>query len=309
MIKPGQRRSVAALGDVLDPDCFGGAPNQFFRAAVESGFAHDAWSVNVNRLRRERLRWNAVRVLSGQRPGGFQYSKAGRNAALACANRDLLATEVISFHQIVPPFHEVSTAGGTLNFYIDATYRQLFPTYGYDRTLSKSALRDALEYELEAFQSASRIVAWQPWTLRSLVDDYGLPEEKCTAILPAPNYPAHPGLRPDPEGAAGLDRPFVLGFIGKDWRRKGLEVVVNAARVLRRMGWRVKVQAMGFPPDEIPFKDEVECHGFIGFEGKRIQFGPFLHGCDVGCLFRRRRPWVQRFSSSWESEFPSRDMR
>jgi glycosyltransferase involved in cell wall biosynthesis len=279
------RRSIAALGDVMDPDCFGGAPNQFYKAAVERGFARDAWRVNVKRLRRARLSWNAGRVLRGRRPGGFQYSSAGRMAALACADRGLLSTEVISFHQIVPPFGEVEAAGGTLNFYIDATYRQLFPTYGYDQKLSKSAVRDALEYELEAFHSASRIVAWQTWTLRSLIDDYGLPAEKCSVILPAPNYPGHPGVRPKPVGQAGKDRPFVIGFIGKDWRRKGLEIAVMAARVLRKMGWKVKVQAMGFPPGECPFRDEVECHGFVGFDDKRLQFGPFLHGCDVGCLF------------------------
>lgn len=285
MRSPVVQRSVAALGDVLDPDCFGGAPNQFFRAALNRGFVQDGWRVNVNRLRRARLRWNSIRVLSGRKPGGFQYSNAGRKAALECANPDLLATDIISFHQVVPPYQDVAEAGGTLNFYIDATYRQLFPTYGYDRTLSQSAKRNALDYEVEAFRSASRIVAWQPWTLKSLIDDYGIPEEKCSAILPAPNYPNHPGIRPEPTGMAGRDRPFVLGFIGKDWRRKGLEKVVESARILRRIGWKVKVRAMGFAPNECPFKSEVECHGFVGFNEKRLQFGPFLHGCDVGCLF------------------------
>ncbi len=285
MIDAAPRRSVAALGDVLDPDCFGGAPNQFYQEALERGFAQDAWRVNVSCLRWARLRWNAVRVLSGRRPGGFQYSRAGRKAALACAGRGMLASEVISFHQVVPPFDEVTRAGGSLNFYIDATYRQLFPTYGYDRTLSDSAMRDALDYEREAFRAATRIVAWQTWTLRSLIDDYGLPEEKCSVILPAPNYPVHPGVRPRPQGVAGKDRPFIIGFIGKDWRRKGLEIAVKAARILRRTGWKAKVQAMGFSPNECPFRDEVDCHGFIGFNEKRTQFGPFLHGCDIGCLF------------------------
>lgn len=209
----------------------------------------------------------------------------GRKAALACANSSILSSEVISFHQVVPPFDDVARAGGSLNFYIDATYRQLFPTYGYDRTLSESAMRGALDYEREAFRAATRIVAWQAWTLRSLVDDYGLPQAKCFAILPAPNYPVYPGVRPLPVGAAGRDRPFTIGFIGKDWRRKGLETAVMAARILRRMGWKAKVRAMGFSPDSFPFRDEVDCSGFVGFKEKHTQFGPFLHGCDIGCLF------------------------
>jgi glycosyltransferase involved in cell wall biosynthesis len=282
MPEPARRRSIAALGDVMDPNCFGGAPNQFFNAAVARGFAHDAWRINPARLRRDRLRWNAIRVLSGRRPGGFQFSSAGRRATLARVDRSLLATDVISFHQHVPPYEEVDRAGGTLNFYIDATYRQLFPTYGIDRTLSESAMHRALEYEREAFRSARWIVANQGWTHRSLLDDYGIPAEKCAVILAAPNYAVYPGIRPEPKGVAGKDRPFVIGFIGKDWRRKGLKVSVETARILKRNGWKVKIQAIGFPPGDCPYSDEVDCLGFID---KRAQFGPFLHGCDIGCLF------------------------
>jgi glycosyltransferase involved in cell wall biosynthesis len=277
-----QRRSIAALGDVTDPNCFGGAPHQFFKAAIERGFAHDAWRVNLHRLRHERLRWNAGRVLSGHRPGGFQFSSAGRRAAIARVDRRLLATDVISFHQHVPPFDEVEKEGGTLNFYIDATYQQLFPTYGIDRTLSKWAMSRALNYEREAFSSARRIVTNQAWTLRSLVDDYGIPAEKCTVILAAPNYAVYPGVRPEAAGEAGRDRPFVIGFIGKDWRRKGLKVAVEVARILRRIGWKVEIRAIGFVPSDCPYGAEVDCLGFID---KRTQFGPFLHSCDIGCLF------------------------
>jgi len=279
-----RRRSIAALGDVTDPSCFGGAPNQFFNAALERGFAQDAWRINLTRLRRDRIKWNAGRVLRGRRPGGFQFSSAGRRAALDCSDRSLLATEVISYHQHVPPFDEVEKAGGKLNFYIDATYQQLFPAYGIDRTLSKSTMRQALEYEREAFRSAQRIVTNQAWTLGSLIGDYGIPAEKCTVILPAPNYEVNPGIRPEPEGAAGSDRPFVIGFIGKDWRRKGLKVAVEVARVLKRIGWKVKIQAIGFLAKDCPYRDEVDCLGFID---KRTEFRPFLHGCDMGCLFSK----------------------
>jgi glycosyltransferase involved in cell wall biosynthesis len=277
-------RSIAALGDVMDPNCFGGAPNQFYNAAVERGFVQEAWRLNLTRLRRDRIKWNAGRVLRGRRPGGFQFSSAGRQAALACADRSLLSTDVISYHQHVPPFDEVEKAGGRLNFYIDATYKQLFPAYGIDRTLSKSTMRNAVEYEKEAFESAKWIVTNQSWTLRSLIEDYGLPAKKCAVILPAPNYAVHPGVRPEPVGVAGRERPFVIGFIGKDWRRKGLQVAVDVARILRRIGWDVRIRAIGFLPKDCPYANEVECLGFIN---KRTQFKEFLHSCDIGCLFSK----------------------
>jgi glycosyltransferase involved in cell wall biosynthesis len=277
-------RSVAALGDVTDPGCFGGAPWQFFEEARRQGFAQHAWSVDVGRLRPRRLAWNALGVLRGRRPGGFQFSAPGRAAAVAQIPAGLLATDIITFHQHIPPIGAVARAGGVLNFYFDATYAQLFASYGLDRTIAEQTRREAIAYEREAYAAARRIIVNQSWAFRSLVSDYGLGEEKCTIILPAANYPVFPGLRPEPAGRAGRERPFVLGFIGKDWKRKGLLFLRDVAARLRSRGWKTTVRAIGFPSDEIEAGEGMEALGFID---KRTRFGPFLHGCDVGCLFSR----------------------
>jgi glycosyltransferase involved in cell wall biosynthesis len=127
------------------------------------------------------------------------------------------------------------------------------------------------------------VIVNQSWAHRSLRSDYSLEPGKCTVILPGANYPVYPGLCPwASEGRAGRDRPFVMGFIGKDWRRKGLPFLDRVAALLRSRGWKVKVRAIGFPPREGPTGLDIECLGFID---KRLHFGPFLHSCDVGCLF------------------------
>ena len=196
----------------------------------------------------------------------------------------LLATDIITFHQHIPPFDAVARAGGSLNFYFDATYAQLFASYGLDRSIAEETRREAIAYEKEAYAAARRIIVNQSWAYRSLVTDYGLGPEKCTVILPAANYPVYPGLRPEPESRAGRERPFVLGFIGKDWRRKGLVFLGEVAARLRSRGWKTAVRAIGFPPGEIETAEGIEALGFID---KRTRFAPFLHGCDVGCLFSR----------------------
>ncbi len=286
-ISPGsggaRRLSIAALGDVMDPNCFGGSPLQFLQESVRQGFAGRGWSIDVRRLRRRRIAWNAVQVLRGRRPGGFQFSAAGRAAALSQVPGDLLGSEVISFHQHFPPFEPVVKAGGEVNFYIDATYAQLFPSYGLDRTLDRRLLAEAIDYERRAFAAARRVVASQPWAYRSLIADYRLDASKCAVILPGANYPVFPGLRPPPaKGRAGRDRPFVMGFIGKDWRRKGLLFLCRVAEALRARGWSVAVRAIGFPVSDAPSGVQIEALGFID---KCTQFGPFLHSCDIGCLF------------------------
>jgi glycosyltransferase involved in cell wall biosynthesis len=277
------RRAIAALGDVLDPHCFGGAPWQFLQESKRQDFACNGWSVDVRKLRTRRLAWNAAQVLRGRRPRGFQFSAAGRAAALAQIPSDRLGTEVISFHQHFPPFEPILKAGGEVNYYFDATYTQLFPSYGLEQKIDRRTLQEAIDYERRAFQAARRVIVNQSWALRSLLGDYQLDHGKCTVILPGANYPVFPGLRPSADnGRAGKERPFVLGFIGKDWRRKGLPFLCEVASKLRSRGWKVAVRAIGFPPGEGPQGCDVEALGFID---KRTQFAPFLHGCDVGCLF------------------------
>jgi glycosyltransferase involved in cell wall biosynthesis len=279
----GRRVAIAALGDVMDPNCFGGAPWQFLQESVRQGFAACGWSIDVRGLRPRRLAWNVAQVLRGRRPGGFQFSAAGRTAALSQVPDELLGSEVISFHQHFPPFEPILRAGGEVNFYIDATYTQLFPSYGLDRTLDPRLLAEAIEYERGAFAAARRVVVNQSWAHDSLIADYGLDSAKCTVILPGANYPVFPGLRQAPaKGSAGRDRPFVMGFIGKDWRRKGLLFLCRVADALRARGWRVAVRAIGFPATDAPPGVEMEALGFID---KRTQFGSFLHSCDIGCLF------------------------
>jgi glycosyltransferase involved in cell wall biosynthesis len=276
-------RSIAALGDVMDPNCFGGAPWQLLQESRRQGFARHGWSVDIRRLRVPRIRWNATQLLKGRASRGFQFSEACRRAALAQIPPDILGTEVISFHQNFPAPGQVARAGGQVSYYLDATYSQLFPAYGYDRYLDRQKMRDAVAYEREVFADARRVIANQSWAFRSLLSDYGLNPEKCSMILPGANYPVYPGLRPlRSEGRAGRDRPFVMGFIGKDWRRKGLLFLGEVGARLRSRGWKVKVRAIGFHLKQAPRGAGIECLGFID---KRLQFGPFLHSCDVGCLF------------------------
>jgi len=278
-------RTIAALGDVMDPNCFGGAPRQLFDECKNQGFADNAWSVDTRKLKPSRLAWNALQILKLRAPGGFQYSKAGQAAALAQIPCALWETEVISFHQNFPPPGPVIEAGGEVNFYFDATYTQLFPAYGMERCVGRRALRDAIANEREAFSAARRLVVNQSWAYRSLLADYSMDPKKCAVILPGANYPVFPGYCPlNPDGRAGRDRPFVLGFIGKDWRRKGLMFLNEIAIGLRARNWKVTIRAMGFPADELPPGTGIECLGFID---KRRQFAPFLHGCDLGCLFSK----------------------
>ena len=44
---------------------------------------------------------------------------------------------------------------------------------------------------------------------------------------------------------AGKERDFTLGFVGKDWKRKGLPLLIALRDELARRSWKVRVLAAG----------------------------------------------------------------
>ncbi len=273
------------FGDVLSETGFGGSPRQFFLACQKAGFAQHAWRVNLERLRWPRRIWNLGQVMRGRKPGGFQYTRWCARTLLKQVPRDLWETEIITFHQNFPPIEPVLRAGGEINFYFDATYKQLFPAYGLDKKASAGVLSEAIEREQIALGLARRVITNQSWALRSVRQDYGVPEEKTAMILGGANVDLPEGYsNAASPGRPGKDRPFMLGFIGKDWHRKGLDFLMKVRDELVRRGWQTQVRAMGFDGRETPFGAGIECLGFID---KKKHFLPFVQGLDIGCLFSR----------------------
>jgi glycosyltransferase involved in cell wall biosynthesis len=87
-----------------------------------------------------------------------------------------------------------------------------------------------------------------------------------------------------------MQRPMVLGFIGKDWRRKGLPFLLQVREELQRAGVPTVVRAAGHCPAQLARKEGIEFAGFIDKAREARRFLDFLKGCDFGCLFSEREP-------------------
>jgi glycosyltransferase involved in cell wall biosynthesis len=113
---------------------------------------------------------------------------------------------------------------------LDATplqYDRLGAAYGHQP--SANARLEAAKKRLnrKSFQAARRLVTWSQWAKDSLVDDYGVPEEKITVIPPGIDTAAwdFPPRRPQ-------DGPVNLLFVGGDFSRKGGDTLLSAFRRL-----------------------------------------------------------------------------
>ena len=256
---------------------------------MQAGFAFGAGKVSLDWTTWPRRWWAAGRVVRGRRPAGFQYSSSFLDRVEAELPTELLAGEIISFNQTFPRAETVRAAGGRISYYIDATLAAMTTGRGLELNLPADVARQACELERRNYALADRVLTMARWTAESVIAECEIPKEKVCTVLPGANLDLpEPWSSLAKPGRPGLDRPFVLGFVGADWKRKGLPLVCDVRDELARRGWTVAVHAAGNAPPELATRAGVH---FVGYLDKRTQAGQFvafLSKCDVGCLFSSR---------------------
>jgi glycosyltransferase involved in cell wall biosynthesis len=278
---PDAPRLLTVVGDPNRIGAWSGIPYFFLQAGKEQGFLADGLSLRAEDLARRRLSWNLARLLRGFRPGGFQYSEAFLRPLFAQAKlRDDEEVEIISHFPLLPP--APWPRGWRVSYYIDATLRQNFIDYGLARRIGRRAREDALRRERDHYHAAERIVCMSGWAADSVVEDYGIPPSKVHVIVPGANLrdcDVTGAVEPPP-----LD-PLHLGFIGKDWRRKGLPFLLQVAEELARRRIGVRVVALGPRARDLPSHPLLEPAGFIDKGRDARGFVELVRSCHFGCLF------------------------
>ena len=100
-------------------------------------------------------------------------------------------------------------------------------------------------------------------------------DEKLLADLPAPPPPCLPNK----------DKPLRLGFLGKEWQRKGGPFVLAVADELRNRGVPAVVRAIGPDKKELPDHPFLQSLGFISKSSAMVDFVSELRSWHFGTLF------------------------
>jgi glycosyltransferase involved in cell wall biosynthesis len=281
--------SIAALGDVTDVATWSGIPFHFWQASCAAGFAAEPWRLHFEGFAGRRLAWNLVAALRGRGVGGYQYSADFLDRAEARIPRPFFSTDVLTFHQHFPRSRSVIQAGGKIVHYIDAPFSALSSGRGLDLRVPPAIREEARALERENFALGGGVATMARWAAEEVVHGCGVPREKVCTILPGASVELPPGWDfPVPPGRPGRERDFVLGFVGADWRRKGLGLVLDVRDELARRGWKAAVHAAGHAPPELKNRPGMRFAGFIDKSGGSHAFLDFLAGCDLGCLFSER---------------------
>lgn len=136
----------------------------------------------------------------------------------------------------------------------DATPGFLRDFYGYELPT------DAYESERLAFDRAKLVLFSSEFMLHQAVAEFG--EEFAPKMVAHPwganleNLPSAPPAKPAME-------PLRLLFIGKDWARKGGDIVVGTLRELRRRGVPAELHLVGTNAGELGNIENVVDHGFL----------------------------------------------
>jgi glycosyltransferase involved in cell wall biosynthesis len=283
--------SIAAIGDAGDINCWSGIPYHFGQAARARGEPALPWRLDIGSFASARRCWNLGQVLCARGVGGYQYSQAFLDRAEAAIPANRWHGRVLTFNQHFPRGQSVATRGGQLIHYIDATFASFCVPGGLAANLPAQVRMSAQAIERENYAASEWIVTMARWATDSVIRDCGASPAKVATILPGANLDLPPDYAfPSTLGRVGRDRPLVLGFVGKDWKRKGLPFLLEVRMELERMGLPTLIRCAGHCPSELRRIQGLEYAGFIDKATEPKRFVEFLASCDVGCLFSDHEP-------------------
>jgi glycosyltransferase involved in cell wall biosynthesis len=292
------RTFLAAVGDSNSPVTWSGIPYHFLQAARAQGLIDVGLPLSTDGLswQARRIGWNLRRVMSGERRGGYQYSRAFLERLWSPSLHHIKDNVVINCFQLYPPS---VVCDRTIRkwFFIDQTLLQLFDYYGLRAQLGRRIVEEALGRELEGYQAAAGVIVHSRWVARCLAEEYALPEDRIRVVLPGANIDPAAYARWELEEqvmrAHGRkeSRPLSLIFVGKDWRRKGLDRLLGALSLARKSGGRMTLKVIGCGrealPEHLRATEGVEWVGFINKRAEADRFLRTVADADAGCLLSR----------------------
>ncbi len=281
---------LLCCGDATDLSTWSNIPFFLLQAGKSRGVLSSGLVLRPEQLRWQRRLWNLQQWLRSGRPGGFQYSNwflrsLWKQAHLTPPSEDQCC-RLLSHYPLLPPFPWLQDL--EVSFYIDATTRQVFEDYGAGSRISKAFQRAVLERELAAYQAAEAVITMSDWAAESVCRDYCIDpsrvhvvpgganlEEQALAALPAASPPPPPSAQ----------TPLRLGFLGKDWQRKGGPFVLALAEGLQSIGIAAVVRVIGPSVADLPSHPFLQPLGFINKRTQMEVFTQELRSWHFGTLF------------------------
>ncbi|MBI3302974.1 MAG: glycosyltransferase family 4 protein [Deltaproteobacteria bacterium] len=286
-----------ANGDVRNPLASSGTPANILRC-LESLF-EQAIPVNISLQGLARL-INIVRAFSPSRER-WKY-RLDLNFA-AFAQRSALAHTKVTNVQL--PIGAVVQMGGMwspprvnnvpLFLWLDFTNaiaRREFPDWVPFR--SPRAAQRWFEAEREVYRRAAMIFVYSERVRRSLIEDYGVADTRIRVVGCGTNITSHTDLDKRYDGHTIL-------FVGRDFHRKGGEILLKAFAKVRAQIPDARLQVVGPPPGSVGEQPGVE---FLGWVSDREHLLRLFAEADVYAMPSLCEPFGQAFIEAMSFKLP-----
>ena len=294
-----QRTYVASIGDAESPLTWSGIPYHLTQAGKEAGLVTDGlrMSVEGRPWRIGRVAWNLWRVATGDRRGGFQYSRGFLERLWRPQRARVAGARVINCFPLYAP-SVVADDAVEKWFFIDLTLTQLFDYYLVRSEIGERIASDAVAREREGYARARGVVVMSRFAAADVRDRYGVPAQRVHVVVPGANldpaaYAAWEQKRAAQEAHGARQDPerLRLVMVSTDWQRKGLDRLLRAIALGRRDGLRVTLRVIGSARQDVPpaLADQ-EGVEWLGRISKRTDAERFLHAvadADLGVILSR----------------------
>ncbi|HEU5020204.1 MAG TPA: glycosyltransferase family 4 protein [Pseudolabrys sp.] len=217
-----------------------------------------------------------------------QYQEANfvENAIKPCASDTFL-----SFPAITPKRDKYLRGFKNVFLFIDLTLGQYL---GYEQfnDIPDRIRKDILAEESESYRDVDRIFVFSDTVAQQLSGHYSVDPRKIQVIGRGLNIPTHivqemRRLGSD-VGRRQEEFPLRIGFVGVDFKRKGLLTLVEAVDSLpEEMRSKVELAVIGPDPDLLPKRPYLTAYGYMDKKRELERICRIMAECDLGYLYSK----------------------
>lgn len=256
--------------DAANPAVQSGRPASIFRQLTEIGTPLEP----VFPLRTRVLRRSALKKALYRLTGRFYRGDRSPAYLAALASEFERRTQGAEYDMVFCPGSEAIShlnIAKPIAFCADATFASMVDYYWDFSSLSKEYVLEGHLQEASALHRAAIAIYPSEWAARSALDFYHADPARVFVVPFGANVGAQNQRRQVHEWIAGrtFDNLRLL-FVGRSWRRKGGDMLVESARRLIAKGFKVRLDVVGC---EVPraFRDLpwIVPHGLLALDQPR----------------------------------------
>ena len=284
------KRKLLCLGNPNDINVASGTPYYILKYGREFGLISNSIELNLPKNKLRKYIWNAKQLLKTGKYGGYQYSesflKDFQSKFTEKVKKNSEKVYILSHQPFLPLYPWPDNV--VVDFYIDATNQQIFNDYGIGAKIDNKYKSKVIHREKKSYKSANKIICMCKWAENSVINDYGIDPNKVYTVVGGPNLEEkniRENIKQFCPNEPTESNPLVIGFIGKDWERKGGNFSLEIVKELNNMGIFSILKVIGSQKKNIPNDSFIKNIGFIDKNKDFKRFAKEINSMHFSTLF------------------------